>query len=346
MKSGFSWSCGRGRVESLTFARLIPTPENRLAWGAVQQVVAAASADSFRSLDNPLFLHGPPGCGKTHLVSALAAELDKQTPTWSVRIRTAASFRAVNWQGGLNEDLTDTEQTNEQADVLIVEDLHQLAPQAAETVVRLIDTLLARRQVVVATALVGPGQLTHLPARLTSRLAAGLVVGIQPLAAPSRYVLLREFAQRRQLAVGADILQWLAQHLNGGGRQLQGAIARLDALSRHQPLDLAAVRCHFDNEVEANRPTIERIVQRVSDYFQVPLREIRSVRRSRDVLLPRQISMYLARQLTELSLEQIGTYFGDRDHATVLHACQKVENGLTEDDIVAGVVRELQAALT
>jgi chromosomal replication initiator protein len=106
--------------------------------------------------------------------------------------------------------------------------------------------------------------------------------------------------------------------------------------------DLADV---FAGDVEARKPTMERIVQRVGNYFRVEPRQLCSDRRSRQVMLPRQVSMYLARQLTGLSLEQIGAYFGGRDHSTVLHACRKVEQALTDDAGLEGAVRRLHADL-
>jgi chromosomal replication initiator protein len=199
----------------------------------------------------------------------------------------------------------------------------------------------------VFTALHGPQHLPQLSARLASRLAGGLSVGLMPLAAPSRLALLEDKAQRRQLAVSREILAWLAEHLTGGGRQLEGALVRLETLARlsPRPLDVATVAGHFREQAEASRLTVERIAQRVGGYFRVEPRQLQSRRRSRQVLVPRQVGMYLARQLTELSLEQIGAYFGGRDHSTVLHACRKVEQALNRDAALSGAVRQLHSDL-
>jgi chromosomal replication initiator protein len=193
------------------------------------------------------------------------------------------------------------------------------------------------------TATVGPRQLA-LPERLLGRLVGGLVVGIEPLSAASRLRLLQDKAQRRQLAVPADVLAWLADNLRGGGRQLEGALNRLETLARARPLRLAEVAEHFREQAVA-RPTVEYIAAQVGRHFCVDLRHLRSERRGRHVLLPRQVGMYLARRLTGLSLEQIGAYFGGRDHSTVLHACRKVERALTQDAALSGTVRELSRQL-
>jgi chromosomal replication initiator protein len=172
-------------------------------------------------------------------------------------------------------------------------------------------------------------------------------VAIEPLSAAGRLAFLCDQAQRRQLAVAHEVLAWLARHLVGG-RQLQGALTRLEALVKaaSRPLDVATVAKHFEQDADATRPTLERIARQVSSHFRVDARQLKSQRRAHHVLLPRQVSMYLARKLTDLSLDEIGTYFGGRDHSTVLHACRKVEQAVNRDIVLHGTVRQLRADLT
>ena len=235
----------------------------------------------------------------------------------------------------------------EQSDLLIIEDLQHLPKRAAERLVGLFDERCARRSQMIFTATFGPGKI-ELPSRLTSRLASGLVVGLEPLQAASRLAVLENAAQRRQLAVSRDVLAWLARRLTGGGRQLEGALVRLEVLSRmHRGrLDVAAVAEYFREQSNVARPTMDCIVERVGHYFHVEPRDIQSGRRSRRVMLPRQVCMCLARQLTELSLGQIGRYFGGRHHSTVLHACRKLEQSLRQDTMLSGTIRQLRAGLT
>jgi chromosomal replication initiator protein len=278
---------------------------------------------------NPLFLHGASGTGKTHLVAALIHEIVRRRPDTTIAQIMArevdAKPQTVEWE------------------LVIVEDVQHLPRRATEVVAQLLDEGLARRRQLMFTATVGPGQLTHLPTRLTSRLASGLVVGLMPLSAAGRLAFLQDRAQRRQLAVGHDVLTWLADHLSGSVRHLEGAIARLETLVRlHDRIpDLPPVVAHFQAEVEASRPTVERIAERVGRHFYVEPRLLQSRRRAHRALVPRQIAMCLARRLTPLSLEQIGAYFGGRDHSTVLHACRKIEQG--RDAMLTGIVRQLQA---
>jgi chromosomal replication initiator protein len=325
----------------LTFAGWVSLPENCAAQAAVE-AVSERLGGRHRPGANPLFLHGPAGSGKTHLVSALLAAVNQRAPDLGAALLNAADFAPPRDEGE-----SEAVEAGRKADLVVVEDLQHLSERGVEGFVRLFDRCLAREQQVVCTALAGPAQLTHLPARLTSRLASGLVVGTYPLSRISRLAFLRDLASRRQLAVPPDVLAWLAEHVPGSGRQLEGALSRVEGLSRlYGRLPTAdEVAEHFQPDAEARRPTVERIAQRVGRYFQVEPRQLQSRARSRNALLPRQVGMYLARQLTELSLQQIGAYFGGRDHSTVLHACRKVEQALSRDVSLSGAVRQLHADL-
>src|SRR5262249_29261452 len=136
-------------------------------------------------------------------------------------------------------------------------------------------------QQIVLTSLIAPAQLSVLPARLLSRLISGLVVRLEPLAAPSRLALLEDQVQRRQLAIRPEALRWLAVHLLGGGRQLAGALDQIEVLARQQaqPLDQPTVAAHFQELLQAGQPTVDRIAQQVGNYFQVDARYLKSRRR-------------------------------------------------------------------
>ena len=247
-----------------TFADWISLPENRSAQTAVERV---ADSPSVRRSLNPLFLHGPAGTGKTHLVSALLARVIQQTPDRTTSLLTANEFetlvraRAEATAGGLGDDLHGVKD----ADFVVIEDLQHLSDRATEAFVQLFDRCRARGQQMVVTATTGPALLTHLSQRLTSRLASGLVVGLKPLSPKSRLLCLKQLAARRQLNVAEDVLAWLAEHGTGSFRQLEGAIARLETLMRLNPgpIDVATLAEQFRTDVDAHRPTVERIVERV-----------------------------------------------------------------------------------
>jgi chromosomal replication initiator protein len=315
-------------------------PENRAARQAVEQVLDCVSGRLARRSINPLFLHGPAGTGKSHLAADLVGQLTGRLPDLQVVVLQASDMRSDR-PDAPNEDVA----AARAADLVVVEDLQHLSERAVEPFVGLLDRCLARQRQFVCTALAGPAQLTHLPGRLISRLAQGLVVGLELLSPVSR----REYLHQDEMALeaSAHVLDWLAEHTPGSVRQLEGALVRLRNLSAAlgRPPRLDEVTDAFRQDSEMHTATVERIAQRVCRYFQVAPGQMCSRRRSRAVMLPRQVGMYLARQLTSLSLDQIGAYFGGRDHSTVLHACRKVEQALTSDAHLSGAVRELRADL-
>jgi chromosomal replication initiator protein len=333
-----------------TFTRWVSTPENEVARSAVVQLVECLGGRRVERTINPLFLHGPPGSGKTHLVSALVAEVAQRYADRVIEVR-AANEVAAQFRPDIPESQDDFNADGRTAfarcDLLVIEDFQHLPGSLAGPLANIIDERLARQRQMVFTATVGPAHMNDLPTRLTSRLAGGLVVGLAPLAPASRLTLLETMARRRRIALSQEVLLWLAEHLNGSVRQLEGAVARLEILARlqAQPLTTARVAEFFRTEADAGRPTVERITQRVGRYFQVKPEQLQSRRRLRNALLPRQVSMYLARHLTPLSLNEIGAFFGGRDHSTVLHACRKVEQALTKDANLSGAIRQLNADL-
>jgi chromosomal replication initiator protein len=333
---------GSEDMQTQTRPPWILLPENRAARQAVERVcdcVCNHDSPSLPGSINPLVLHGPPGTGKTRLVNDLVAEATRRLPDLFVALLPASEFPA--------RDDEDDQQALRRANLVIVEDLQHLSPRSVESVVGLIDRCLARRRQMVFTAGVGPAHLNHLSVRLTSRLAQGLVVGLEAFSAASRQEYLRQRLAARRLDLSAEMIVFLARSNSGSARQLEGILTRLEQVvaSLDRPLALDDLAGLFADEAAARRPSLERIVQRVGGYFRVEPRRLCSSGRSREVLLPRQISMYLARRLTDLSLEQIGAYFGGRDHSTVLHACRKVERALAHDAGLGGAVRQLHADL-
>ena len=318
-------------------ARLLATPENRSALTAIQDLLLGLTATG-DTPPNPLYLHGPSGTGKTVFIRAVAVEL--QQAGFDVCLLSANDFAEK-----------DDFKHARAADLLVVEDMQHLPTRYVAPLIALMDDRLALGASMIFTALDGPARLNHrgtrFPNRLTDRLAAGLVVALEPAQAATRRKLLKLLGDEASVKVAPDVLDWLAQHLIGGGRQLEGTIKQLKALQRLQakPLRLTDIQTHFRAQVDAKTPSVKRITEEVSGYFQVEPKHVRSARRSRDVLLPRQVSMYLARQLTNLSLEQIGKNFGGRDHKTVQHACKKVAEAMKSDAVLSGAVRQIHAEL-
>lgn len=295
-------------------------PENETARQAVERVIACMNSGRKRRTINPLFLHGPSGTGKSRLVAELNPSI-------------------VLNAGELGTPRDDGLTLEGDAVLVAVEDVQRLANNAAETLSALIDRCKARHVQIVCTANVGPALIADLSQRLVSRLASGLVVGLEPLGAESRRHFLSQVLAHLGRSASRTVLDFLANTLPGSVRALEGAAARLERLD-----NLDAVKSSFTEDASA--PTVERILDRVGQYFHVDPDELCSARRSREVLVPRQVSMYLARRLTSLSLMAIGERFGGRDHSTVLHACRKIEENIETDANLSRAVRELAAGLS
>lgn len=303
--------------------------ENEAARQAADRARACVLSGRKRREVNPLFLHGPSGTGKSHLVADLADQI------------------ADGGQGVTvlpSAELADPREPTEAA-LVAVEDVQLLPRNAVEPLVALVDSCRARHVQLVCTAASGPAQLTTLPNRLTSRLASGLVVGLGLLGPDSRRQFLAAALAHRGQSAAPGVLDLLAARLPGTVRQLEGAVGRLQTLERVLGRAATLDEVHEAFREEQSDLNVERIVRQVGNYYRVDPRDLRSSSRTRQVLLPRQVSMYLARRLTALSLEQIGAFFGGRNHSTVLHACRKVEQGLDRDERLSRAVRELAAGL-
>lgn len=328
----------------LNFSRLLDLPENRSAFLAVKNL-ADSLACNRRPPAIPLYLFGGHGTGKSTLVKTLEAEVLRRCGRAIVACIPADEL--AGFLSSCSQEAGENPRPSEELDLLIIEDLQHLPTRLAQTLAELIDEFSGRQVPIVCTSSVGPQGLPF-AGRLTTRLASGLVVGLELWDTGSRLKFLQAKAQERQLAIRQEILSWLASQVRGNGRELEGVLNRLEALASLQdgPLDLVDVAGYFQEELEATKPTVNRIMARVSDHYHVPASDLISGRRTRSILLPRQVSMYLTRRLTDLSLDEIGASFGGRDHSTVLHACRKVAGALTQDSLLAGTVNQLQAAWT
>lgn len=313
-------------------------PENRVAVRTVRSVCRTVLAKK-RPGANPLVLHGPPGTGKSRLSASLVKHLSTSPDGVTAQVVSAGDIARSP-----DESLADRELFA--CDLLALEDVQHLTGRTADAACDLIDQRTVRRRATVVTASAGPSQLAHLPQRLTSRLSAGLVVQLEPLTATSRRAILAEVASLKGVRLTGEALDWLAEQATGGGvRATLGLLQNLAQVASAFPGPLTRADVQ-QTLTETGQPTsstgaVSRIVERVAAAFGVSEKELLGASRLRGVLKPRQVAMYLARELTGLSLPRLGAAFG-RDHTTVLHACRKVESEIADDAGLAKKVDELR----
>jgi len=318
-------------------ADFVPLPENRSAWRAARRLAARSERPPFPLL----YIHGNTGTGKSHLVREFVASVLRRRH--AVTIQTVAALDLDRWMLSPNDEAAVLELRH--CDILIIEDVQNLTARSSDGVAHLLESRQSRQLAQIVTGSVGPANL-DLPYRLTSRLAGGLVTMCEAIGPASRRELAVHFLALRNTIVAPDVLDWLVAQVGGGVRPILGGVARLEAMAKlfPPPLTMDAVAAATAGEPADDTPIVERITERVSAFYRVTPKLMRGRDRHRQTLWARQVGMYLARQLTRLSLAQIGAYFG-RDHTTVMHACEKVTGRIAEDVVVAADVRQLSAEL-
>ena len=328
-------------LKPASWGKFVSVPENRSAVAAARRLIRTLTRPdpTRKPAPTPLVLHGPPGTGKTFLVQTLVRKLIENPAGLTVQVVAAREVPRAP-----DDELADLRL----ADLLAIEDVQHLPARGAGDVVRLLDHRTARRRPTVVIASEGPARLSALPHRLTSRLAAGLVVQLEPLSRVSRRQLLDHLAGKRKLRLTDDALDLLAAKPTGGGvRPLLGMLETLAAQSRGVlgSLDVDDVtRLLAAGQSTPHRGPVGTIVAKVAAAFGVAVKDVLGTCRQRAVLVPRQVAMYLAREVAKLSSPQVGAAF-KRDHTTVLHACKKVREAQKSDAKLRRTVRELTAAL-
>ena len=338
-----------------TFESFVVGAANRMSQAGATQVAETVLAKS-RGF-NPLYIHSGVGHGKTHLLHAIAWEVRRRTPNAQVLYLTAERFRFQFVEALKAQDAMAFKDRFRLVDILLIDDLEFMHGEKTELEFdHVINTLLdGGRQLVVASAR-PPGQLTRLNERMRSRLARGLVTEIGALDPELRARILERRLQEKRASdpsfeIPREVIKLLSERLTESGRELEGAVTRLYATWQYMrtPITIdiveTVIRDLLQTGGDHRRIKIEDILKVVSRHYGISRGDILSQRRHRSVVWPRQIGMYLAKQLTSRSLPEIGRRFGNRDHTTVLHAIRKIEGELSGNTRLKDEIEDLKKQL-
>ena len=338
-----------------TFESFAVGSANRMAQAGATQVAETVFAEE-RGF-NPLFIHSGVGQGKTHLLHAIAWEVRRRTPHAQVLYLTAERFRFQFVEALKAQDAMAFKDRFRSIDILLIDDFEFMRGEKTELEFdHIINMLLdSGRQLVVASSR-PPSQLVHLNDRMRSRLQRGLVTEIGALDAELRGKILERRVQDKRASdpsfeIPREVVTLLAERLTESGRELEGAVTRLYATWQYMktPITLEIVEIVIRDLIQSGgdqrRIKIEDILKVISRHYGISRGDILSQRRHRSVVWPRQIGMYLAKQLTSRSLPEIGRRFGNRDHTTVLHAIRKIDNQISGNARLKDEIDELKKQL-
>lgn len=324
-----------------TFDRFVVGKPNELAHAAARRV-AEGGPVSF----NPLFLYGGVGLGKTHLMHAIAWELKSQSPELRVVYLSAEQFMYRFIQALRDKQMMDFKELFRSVDVLMVDDVQFIAGKEStqEEFFHTFNALVDQQKQIIISADNAPGEIDGLEERIKSRLQWGLVVDLHPTDYELRLGILQKKVEQYQsqyngLTISSGVLEFLAHRISTNVRVLEGALTRLFALAslvgREITLDMAQQSLADILRASDRKVTMDEIMRKTCDYYNVRMTDLLSPKRSRNIARPRQMAMYLSKHLTSRSYPEIGKRFGGRDHTTVIHAVRKIEELKAQDAQVA-----------
>lgn len=316
----------------LSFENFVTGKANQLAHSAAIQVAEAPGTTY-----NPLFIYGGVGLGKTHLLQAIGNHIRQENAHAKICYVHATNYVSDVVRAFQNKKIDEIKQFYNSLDLLLIDDIQFIAdkPATQQEFFYTLNSLTDGHKQVVITCDTFPKEITGMTPRLTSRFSWGLTVAIEPPELEMRVAILLLKASQSNNPITEDVAFFIAKHVRSNIRELEGALKRIDAYSRFhkRPITVELAKEALKDLLASQNKqvSIENIQKTVADFYRIKVGDLLSKKRTRLIARPRQIAMCLARELTQLSLPEIGAAFGDRDHTTVMYACKAVENLRTLD---------------
>ncbi len=326
-----------------TFESFVVGKGNRLAHAA-SLAVAEAPAKAY----NPLFIYGGVGLGKTHILQAIGHFVLQNSPHYRVVYVSSEKFTNELINAIRNNKTPSFRDKYRNVDLLLIDDIQFLAGKEStqEEFFHTFNALYEARKQIVISSDRPPKEIPTLEDRLRSRFEWGLITDIQAPDLETRIAILRKKAALEGWILPDDVITYIAEHIDSNIRELEGALIRVIAYSSltNQPITLE-MTVNFLKDIivsqEQKKVDIPLIQQTVAEYFHINPEDLKAKKRTKEVVIPRQLAMYLCRELTDASLPKIGEEFGGRDHTTVLYACERIRKYMATDDKFNRTVKDL-----
>ncbi|HEX2972354.1 MAG TPA: chromosomal replication initiator protein DnaA [Tepidisphaeraceae bacterium] len=328
------------------FENFVTGPCNRLPHAA-----CVAVAEQPGKAYNPLFIHGGVGLGKTHLLQAVCQKVLDGDPHARILYLSCDSFINQFINAIETGEMNQFRYRYRHVDMLVIDDIHFLAgrDRTQEEFFHTFNTLYQGHKQIILSADCPPSEIPELEERLVSRFNWGLVARIDKPCYETRMAILQKKAKMRGMSLPDDVLCYVAAKIESNTRELEGAITKIQGMAMLQKgtvdLDLAKAALGEVATSEQKRITIQQILDVVTKYYNVRLSDLQSKKRHKSIAFPRQVCMFLARKHTQYSLEELGGYFGGRDHTTVLHAIRTVDEDAKADSRIADQLTQLETQL-
>lgn len=331
-----------------SFERFVVGPSNNYAVAAAKAVTKISNSPY-----NPLFIYGGVGLGKTHLMQAIGHKIIEENPGTTVLYIFAEQFTNEFIAALANGKMDDFHKKYRDVEVLLIDDIQFLAKKdrSQEEFFHTFNVLYQSGKQIVISADSPPKELNDIEDRLRSRFSSGLSVDIKPPKYEMRVAILQRKAESADLDIPKQCLEFIAHQIHSNIRELEGALMKVAALAKFQQKSITleftreALR-DFLPTVENRHIAIPEIQKAVAAYFRIPVSDLKGPKRSSNITLPRQIAIYLCRELTGHSLPVIGGEFGNRDHTTILYSCRKISQLVEDDRRIRSAISEIRSALS
>lgn len=329
-----------------SFDSFVVGASNRLAYAASRAV-----ADNPAKTYNPLFIYGHTGLGKTHLMQSIANHIASNKPGVECLYLSSEQFTNELIEAIRYRSTSDFRQKYRNIDVLLIDDIQFIAGKEStqEEFFHTFNALHDQHKQIIISSDRPPKEISNLEERLVTRFAWGLITDIQPPDYETRVAILRKKTELEDVKVPDDVIYFIAEQIKTNIRELEGALIRVVACSllEEKTISLPMAQSILKDMVKETSKiiSIEMVQQTVADHFHLSITELKSKKRTQNIALPRQIAMYLCRQLTRHSLPALGNAFGGKDHTTVMHACKKIEEDIANKSEIKYIIEKLLGIL-